>query len=215
MWCVIKKVKPLLLTCEVKIILTFSLIFGISIFADVCDFEYSGDHYARKLEYPLYHIDLYDPFHLAINESDTMTSNKPNGEKFLTIYTILGDRCLEISMIALDSIGNLITSLGHIMKDHHILQITFDNAVWDIIHSNTPCNFTVVEPSGEKITFHLDDVENIFEYEKLKKFPHAVEIVIKSQLLECEKYKKYKEYLKDIEWMVQFIRCLDKEESCD
>ncbi|MDR3001447.1 MAG: hypothetical protein LBU89_09305 [Fibromonadaceae bacterium] len=77
------------------------------------------------------------------------------------------------------------------------------------------CDFTVVESSGETTVFHFNDMENDSEYEKLKKFPHAVEITIKGQLLECEKYKKYKEYLKDIEWMDQFIRCLDKEESCD
>ncbi|MDR2978187.1 MAG: hypothetical protein LBU56_02015 [Rickettsiales bacterium] len=197
--------------------------FGISIFADVCDFEYSGEFYERKLGYPPYYSPHGDRWsrlqNLTINNPDTVIYTRLNGEKDITIYTLLEDKCLETNEIMLDSMGNLIISRRYIKKDHHILQITFDNAVWDIIHSNTPCNFTVVEPSGEKITFHLDDVENIFEYEKLKKFPHVVEVTIGGQIVECEKYKKYKEYLveylKDIEWMDQFIRCLDKEESCD
>jgi len=179
----------------IKIIISILVIaFNQNVFADICDFEYSGDYYT-SLEYSSEHSE-------HINSSYTLTGTYPDGKKAITIHTLLGDNCFERREMRFDSTGNLIGSYSYIMKDNLLLQIAHDSIIMNINYGKTPCNFTIVESSNENAIFHFDDSKNEIEYKRLEKeFGHIIYMIAKSQENECQKYKKYKKYMKDIEWL--------------
>jgi len=121
-------------------IAAFILCFTFSqiIFADVCDFKYSGDYYVRIAEpheRPGLWLggsiiesgapDAYDDFKLNIPD----TTRYPNR---IGIRTWIGKNCLETKSIRFDSLGNIKTSSSYIEKDNHILQMTLNDVVKNI-----------------------------------------------------------------------------------
>ncbi|MDR0517222.1 MAG: hypothetical protein LBH25_09295, partial [Fibromonadaceae bacterium] len=82
------------------------------------------------------------------------------------------------------------------------LQITEDSIVRNIIYTDTPCSFSLVDPfSGDKTAFSFNGRKDETELKKLsEKFPR-IHGVIELQLNECQIYMNYKEYQKSIEWL--------------
>ncbi|MDR1812834.1 MAG: hypothetical protein LBQ87_08410 [Candidatus Fibromonas sp.] len=184
--------------------LIFGFAFNQSVAADVCDFEYSGDYYARNLERSTWIECGYDPYeNLKVNESKTDERTYPDGSKIVTVYTLLGDKCFKTSEMGFDSTGSLIGSYSYVKKHHHVLQVTSGDVIVNINYGDTPCNFSAVEVSGRSTAFNFSGSGDDPEYEKLERiFPKVIAMLMRGQGYECQKYKEYKGYISqfDTEW---------------
>ena len=115
--------------------------------------------------------------------------------------TILRGSCRKIEMKIFDSMGNTIKSNSHIIKGEYTLQITEDGITRNVIHTDTPCDFTLLDTSsGESTAFHFDGSEkdSALECKKIaKNLPEQFCFFISSQIGECEKYTRYMEYMEE------------------
>ena len=59
-----------------------------------------------------------------------------------------------------DKKNNLLFSKHYTWIDKKLIQTIDDNVVRDIIPGKTHCDFTVIEPSGDSISYHLDPKKN-------------------------------------------------------
>jgi len=160
---------------------------------------------------------------------DTITTGVyPSGQKVIQMSTLLGLGCYKIENKLLDSMGNtikssseqmrtlrgschkieekLFDSMGNTIKSNsqirkgkYTLQITEDGIARNVIHTDTPCDFTLLDTSsGVSTAFHFDGSEkdSALECKKIaKNLPEYFCFFISSQIAECEKYTRYMEYM--------------------
>ena len=86
-----------------------------------------------------------------------------------TVKTIDSDSIREVTETIIDRKGKLIYSGYRKYKEgpkykerpllgssYYLVQVINDGVVWNIIHGETPCDFTVIGPSGDFVSFHLE-----------------------------------------------------------
>ncbi|MDR2978189.1 MAG: hypothetical protein LBU56_02025 [Rickettsiales bacterium] len=175
-------------------ILFFCFIFIQSIEANVCDFKLSDDYldYLKAFE--------HNPYTIAINSPDTTIGIwQADGHKTVTIRTLIKEGCLEVSKKEFDETDSFMYSLSYVLKDYQLTQVVFNDTIINIVYGKTPCDFSVIKPSGESIVFDFNDLEDNSEYIKLEKtFPNRTfYITILHQTnWQCVRYKKYLEGMK-------------------
>jgi hypothetical protein len=190
--------------------LTFNLTFGINAFANTCDFKLSNVYYLKTFKYALEYLEYYNPYaSLAVNSPDTIIGNwQEDGHKTFTIQTLLEEECLEVKKKEFDSADNLTYSYSYVLKNYQLMQVIFNGVVMNIVHGETPCDFTVVKSLNESIVFNFNDTENFSEYRKLERnFPNrTLYRIIHYQIGECIEYKEYLEkqkYLEEMKWLLE------------
>ncbi|MDR3001445.1 MAG: hypothetical protein LBU89_09295 [Fibromonadaceae bacterium] len=102
---------------------------------------------------------------IRVTENDGITTTS----KHISLHAgshPLGDSDVPYKRIITihDSAGSLLFSKHYTWERRRLVQTIDDGVVRNIISGKTPCDFTVVEPSGDSISFHLDpekDSENI------------------------------------------------------
>ncbi|MDR1812833.1 MAG: hypothetical protein LBQ87_08405 [Candidatus Fibromonas sp.] len=72
-----------------------------------------------------------------------------------TTKFIKTDSTSEFIAMTSDIKGNLLEFKHEIRKDHDLIRIIHDNDTADIVQK-TPCDFAVIESSGDTVSFHLD-----------------------------------------------------------
>jgi len=68
-----------------------------------------------------------------------------------------------------DSIGNLLFFKHYTWKDKILVQTIDDGIVRNIIKGETPCDFIIIEPSNDSVSYHLDpkkELDGFIRYEE-------------------------------------------------
>jgi uncharacterized protein YkuJ len=192
----------------IKISFIINLIIVQIAFADICDFEFSGDPWLMG--------DLSDLENISNVFPDTIMDNERNGIKVITITHWLGNNCFKKEKRQFDSLGNIVISYSYIEKDDYKLQIAEGSIVRNVIYGDTPCNFTLVNPSsGNSMAFHFDGTESInsIKCEDIAKnlSTQVCITLIETLVNRCRGYKDYLEYIEDcLKCWENLSECLEK-----
>ncbi|MDR1812572.1 MAG: hypothetical protein LBQ87_07080 [Candidatus Fibromonas sp.] len=132
-------------TLVIKIIIILCLVFSFGIFA------WSG--YCDDCE----------------EEKEDVFVQKNKAGMVRTVKTVDFDSIREVTETIIDSKGKLIFSGYRKYKEglkykerpllgssYYLVQVINDGVVWNIIQGETPCDFTVIGPSGDSVSFHLN-----------------------------------------------------------
>jgi hypothetical protein len=207
----------------IKISFIINLIIIPIAFADICDFGYFGEYYTDR-----FGDNYIDIFGAAPDDivcygivSETKTYNTPDGGKLIwTINPFLGDNCSKTSLEIVDKEDKRVNFFSNVKKDDYIVQITEDSVVKNVIYKDTPCDFILADTSsGNSTAFNFDGTENIKYHgcDKINKNLHEpvcnnflLNNFAISQILECRKYKKYKEYIEKQPKCKTLFECTNK-----
>jgi len=184
-----------------KAIFILSFLFNHSIYAQFVDGDIIESRYSIPFEHISFLSELEQQLMLANGHSDTYYKNG-NMHSHEKIYRdMLNNGTLKIrklnfnigphnssyeyTAIIYGIIGQLIYSEHYIWKNGMLIQVIDNGIVRNIIPGKMRCDFTIIEPSGDSILFHLDSKVNI---SKLGDFTSFVRSNRPSKYKDSDKY---------------------------
>jgi len=96
----------------------------------------------------------------------------------------------QINMI-IDSTGKTKDfSISMSDRESYLVQMLHNREIRTIIHGSNPCDFTIIEPSGDSTVFNLDTRNKDVLKKHLNSLPEGQQTIAYHQYYMCEKYKE-------------------------